>query len=385
MKPGSLISPALLGTFYVVSGHTTRAHEGIALGAGLVALAAGTAAMQSVVAQIGRRVSPSRPRALVLGATREAAKHSELLRSHRQGCEWVGFVSGDSKGRLHCADQQGERQFDNLDELLDSQEIDEVLHVGRCDGVDSAQVPYACAVRGLTLRTLVRSPLGAVGRYSTRRVGDGEYVISFEAVPEAGITLAAKRVLDIAGALIGLLACAFAWLWLGRRIKRESEGSVFFKQTRVGRNGRRFKLFKFRTMHVTAEDRLPELRKLNQLSGHVFKMKDDPRVTPIGRAMRRRYLDELPQFWNVLRGEMSLVGTRPPTCAEVEGYSAHHRRRLSMKPGMTGLWQLTGNGRVTDFEEIVQLDCKYIDTWSLWLDCRIIAGTFLKLFRGGGW
>jgi lipopolysaccharide/colanic/teichoic acid biosynthesis glycosyltransferase len=153
----------------------------------------------------------------------------------------------------------------------------------------------------------------------------------------------------------------------------------------VGRNGRRFKLFKFRTMHVTAEDQLRGLLKQNQMSGHVFKMKNDPRVTPLGRAMRRRYLDELPQFWNVLKGQMSLVGTRPPTCAEVANYSAHHRRRLSMKPGMTGLWQMTGNGRVTDFEEIVRLDCKYIDNWSLWLDCRIIAKTVLKMLRGGGW
>jgi exopolysaccharide biosynthesis polyprenyl glycosylphosphotransferase len=385
MRPGTLIGPALLGAYYLATGHAAGPHQEIVLGAGVIALAAGTAAMQSVVSQLGRKINPSRPRALVLGATREAARHSEVLRSHRKACEWVGFVSADNDGRLRCADHQGERHFENLEAVLDSHEVDEVIQVGRCDGVDSAQVPYACAVRGLTLRTLVRSPLGVAGRYTTRSVGNGEYVISFQTVPEAGVALVVKRALDIAGAMVGLLACAFVYLWLSRGIRRETEGSVLFTQTRVGRNGRRFKLFKFRTMHVTAEDQLGELLKQNQMSGHVFKMKDDPRVTPLGRAMRRRYLDELPQFWNVLKGEMSLVGTRPPTCAEVANYSAHHRRRLSMKPGMTGLWQMTGNGRVTDFEEIVRLDCKYIDNWSLWLDCRIIVKTVLKMLRGGGW
>jgi lipopolysaccharide/colanic/teichoic acid biosynthesis glycosyltransferase len=204
-------------------------------------------------------------------------------------------------------------------------------------------------------------------------------------VPEFGIGLTIKRVIDIVGALLGLIVCGFAYLFYGRRIRRETEGSVLFKQTRVGRNGRLFTFYKFRTMHVTAEDQLCELAKHNEMTGHIFKMRDDPRVTPLGRMLRRRYLDELPQFWNVLRGEMSLVGTRPPTPNEVANYSAHHQRRLSMKPGVTGLWQLHGNGTVSDFEEIVELDCRYIDNWSIGEDCKILAGTILKFCHGGGW
>jgi lipopolysaccharide/colanic/teichoic acid biosynthesis glycosyltransferase len=114
-------------------------------------------------------------------------------------------------------------------------------------------------------------------------------------------------------------------------------------------------------------------------------MREDPRVTPTGKTLRERHLDELPQFWNVLKGEMSLVGTRPPTTMEVEHYDPHHHRRLSMKPGVTGLWQVKGNGEINDFEEVVKLDCEYIDNWSLWLDLKIIAKTVVKVAAGGGW
>ncbi|HLW69472.1 MAG TPA: sugar transferase [Candidatus Binataceae bacterium] len=325
-------------------------------------------------------------RALVLGANREAAQRSEFFRSRRRGAsEIVGFVSGNGDGRLLLGDDEGEQVCESFESILDGCAIDEVLQIGQCPGLDGSQLPTICAERGITLRTLVRSPLGNAGRYTTECVGNGQYVISFEAVPEARIRLAVKRALDVVGALIGLIGCGVAYLLLARRIKQETEGSVIFRQTRVGRNGRLFKLYKFRTMHITAEERLKELINQNEMRGHVFKLCNDPRITPLGRAMRKRYLDELPQFLNVLKGDMSLVGTRPPTRAEVAKYSPHHQRRLSVKPGMTGFWQLTGNGKVTDFEEIVRLDCRYIDNWSLWLDCKIIGKTFIKLFRGGGW
>ena len=138
-------------------------------------------------------------------------------------------------------------------------------------------------------------------------------------------------------------------------------------------------------MYPDAEERLQELLARNEMNGSIFKMKDDPRVIPIGHVLRRRHLDELPQFWNVLRGEISLVGTRTPTPNEVSQYQPHHHRRLSMKPGLTGLWQLNGNGAVNDFEDVVKLDCEYIDTWSLWLDCKILAKTVVKVVRGEGW
>ena len=231
----------------------------------------------------------------------------------------------------------------------------------------------------------MRTPLAPAGRYRTQALGEGEYLLSHESVPPRGIPLAIKRLMDLVGATIGLFFCGLAYAVLARRIKRETKASVIFSQTRVGRNGRLFTVYKFRTMQVWAEKRQTELLKQNEMTGHMFKIRDDPRVTPLGRLLRKLYIDELPQFWNVFKGEMSLVGTRPPTPSEVACYEPHHQRRLSMKPGVTGLWQLYGNDEVTDFEEIVELDCRYIDTWSLLQDCRIIFRTILRVARGGGY
>jgi lipopolysaccharide/colanic/teichoic acid biosynthesis glycosyltransferase len=138
-------------------------------------------------------------------------------------------------------------------------------------------------------------------------------------------------------------------------------------------------------MRADSERLKAVLDSQNEMNGPIFKLKDDPRVTPTGRKLRRRHLDELPQFWNVLKGEMSLVGTRPPTGDETVAYLEHHQRRLSIKPGLTGLWQLNGNGAVKDFEEVVKLDCEYIDNWSLWLDAKIVAKTVSKVLRGDAW
>jgi lipopolysaccharide/colanic/teichoic acid biosynthesis glycosyltransferase len=138
-------------------------------------------------------------------------------------------------------------------------------------------------------------------------------------------------------------------------------------------------------MDASAEEQHEELLEQNEMKGHIFKIRNDPRITSLGRKLRKLYIDELPQFWNVFRGEMSLVGTRPPTPSEVKCYEPHHQRRLSMKPGVTGLWQLHGNDEVTDFEEIVELDCRYIDTWSNLQDCRIVFRTILRVARGGGY
>ena len=160
---------------------------------------------------------------------------------------------------------------------------------------------------------------------------------------------------------------------------------MLFKQERGGLNGRIFTIYKFRTMHVDAEKHLRQLLERNRVKGVMFKMENDPRVVSSGRFLRRTHLDELPQFWNVLKGDMSLVGPRPNPAREVADYGYHHYRRLSMKPGLTGLFQLKGHAAVPDFEEVVKLDCAYIDNWSLWLDCKIIVKTLLKLVRGSGW
>jgi len=200
----------------------------------------------------------------------------------------------------------------------------------------------------------------------------------------SAIALAIKRLIDIVGAIAGLILGALAYLVYNRRIRRESGSSVIFRQERVGELGHVFEMYKFRTMKTDAEVALESLRALNEMRGPVFKIRNDPRIIPIGKWLRRSHADELPQFWNVLKGEMSLVGPRPPTPAEVEHYESRHLLRLRVKPGLTGLWQLYGNS-VNDFEDIVKLDCRYINYWSLWLDLKILARTIPKILRGGGW
>ena len=166
-------------------------------------------------------------------------------------------------------------------------------------------------------------------------------------------------------------------------IKLTSRGPIFFKQVRLGLNGRTFTLYKFRSMKVGSEKEMEELKYYNEMSGPVFKMQHDPRVTPVGRFLRRTSIDEIPQLFNVLRGEMSLVGPRPPLPAETEEYDRWQRRRLSVKPGMTCLWQINGRNMV-DFKDWMNLDLLYIDNWSLWLDIRILLKTLLVVIKGDG-
>ena len=186
-----------------------------------------------------------------------------------------------------------------------------------------------------------------------------------------------KRMLDIIGALVGLVETGIAFLVFAPIIKKQSPGPVFFSQERVGRNGRRFQIYKFRTMYPDAEERKKELMAQNKMSGFMFKMDNDPRIFPIGHFLRKSSIDELPQFWNVLKGDMSLVGTRPPTVDEYEQYEVRHRKRLAMRPGLTGMWQVSGRSDIVDFEEVVALDAKYITEWTLSLDLKIIWKTVL--------
>lgn len=195
-----------------------------------------------------------------------------------------------------------------------------------------------------------------------------------------------KRCLDVAGALAGLGLTAFLYPFIALAIRLDSPGPVFFRQVRVGENGRLFTCWKFRSMHWGAELQKQELVSLNEMSGALFKIRNDPRVTRVGKFLRRTSLDEFPQFWNVLRGEMSLVGTRPPTPEEVAGYEYKHRKRICIRPGITGLWQVSGRNDIRDFDEVVRLDIEYIDQWSLWLDVKILMKTFrVLLVRNGAY
>lgn len=193
-----------------------------------------------------------------------------------------------------------------------------------------------------------------------------------------------KRAMDIAGGLVGTVIMLVLMVIFGPVIYIQSPGPIFFKQTRVGKNGRHFKIYKFRSMYVDAEERKKELMAQNKMSGLMFKMDNDPRITPIGRFIRRTSIDEFPQFWNVLKGDMSLVGTRPPTLDEVEKYELHHKSRLAIKPGITGMWQVSGRSDITDFEEVVRLDNEYIKNFSLSLDVKLLFKTVGVVFGKKG-
>ena len=220
-----------------------------------------------------------------------------------------------------------------------------------------------------------RSKIDDFGSYS---------VITYTRFQSSYKRLLIKRVMDIAGGLVGMLITLIFFPFVAIAIKADSPGPVLFSQVRIGRNGRRFKIYKFRSMYMDAEERKKELEKQNEMQGLMFKMENDPRITKVGKFIRKTSIDELPQFYNVLKGDMSLVGTRPPTEDEFEKYNQYYRRRISMTPGLTGLWQVSGRSEIDNFDDVVKYDLQYIDNWSLTLDIRILLRTVYVVVAGRG-
>ncbi len=194
-----------------------------------------------------------------------------------------------------------------------------------------------------------------------------------------------KRLMDIVGSCVGLCITGVACIFVVPAIKIADPGPAFFSQIRVGKNGRRFRMYKFRSMYTDAEERKKELMAHNEMKGAMFKMKNDPRIIKgIGTFIRKTSIDELPQFWNVLKGDMSLVGTRPPTEEEYDSYEMRYLRRLSVRPGITGVWQTSGRNKIHDFDDVVRLDTEYITNWSLSMDIRLLVKTVKVVFMEEG-
>ena len=240
-----------------------------------------------------------------------------------------------------------------------------------------------CIDMGVTARLIIdiykrrkaNSFVSSVGTYP---------IITYHTISLNGFESAIKRLIDILGSVFGIILASPIMLITAIAIKIDSPGPVMFKQTRVGKNGRHFKIYKFRSMYRDAEARKKELMEQNEIKGGVmFKMKDDPRITRVGKVIRKLSIDELPQFFNVLFGSMSLVGTRPPTLDEVDKYERNQWKRISIKPGITGMWQTSGRSTIDDFDKIVELDVEYIDNWSLWLDVKILFKTVIQIFKRG--
>lgn len=262
------------------------------------------------------------------------------------------------------------------------------------DQSEVAQLIEQC--REMAIPIHVRLPISnSGGRTFVEEVG-GFNVLTMTANYASPLQLLLKRLFDILGGLIGSFLAIIIILIIGPKIKKESPGPILFKQTRIGLNGKRFTFYKIRSMYMDAEERKKELMSQNRVSdGMMFKMDFDPRiignkivdgkqVTGIGEAIRSSSLDEFPQFFNVLKGDMSLVGTRPPTEDEWEKYKYHHRARLATKPGLTGMWQVSGRSTITDFEEVVKLDTDYILNWSLGLDLKILVKTIKAVWKKDG-
>jgi exopolysaccharide biosynthesis polyprenyl glycosylphosphotransferase len=389
IKAQMLAALILLSTMYLTkSEQISRLLLQTFLGTSFIALTIQKLAVRTTLEYLRRKQGVQVPKVLVVCNLSHAKTYSRVFKEHVSWhSEIVGFLmpeAGDGALPVSAEKPVLGGPMD-LPQVLLNHVVDEVVVVQPFGSTETERISLWCAERGLTLRMMVELPGSQTGIYRTHDLGKGLYLLSIEAVPHHVLQLFFKRALDVAGAIVGLIVCIPVYLWFRGKLSREAGASPLFVQTRVGKNGRRFALYKLRTMHNDAERRLRELLSNNQMRGHMFKLKDDPRVTPTGKQLRERHLDELPQFWNVLKGEMSLVGTRPPTATEVEQYDPRHHRRLSMKPGLTGLWQVRGNGEVNDFDEVVKLDCEYIDNWSFWLDLKIIAKTAVKVAAGAGW
>lgn len=284
----------------------------------------------------------------------------------------------------------------NVKEYLCRQWVDEVFVKLSDSEPYPSQLLDDLVVMGLTVHIsldAVERPMS--GEKYVERMGDFTVVTSsiHMASPKQ---MFYKRSLDLMGGIVGCLITLLLIIIIGPVIYLKSPGPIFFSQIRIGLNGKKFKIYKFRSMYMDAEERKAELMKDNKMDGFMFKLDYDPRIIGsekigkdgkpkgIGNFIRRTSLDEFPQFWNVLKGDMSLVGTRPPTVDEWEQYELHHRVRMATKPGITGMWQVSGRSDITDFEEVVRLDAEYIENWTVGLDIKILLKTVLAVLKNDG-
>lgn len=319
---------------------------------------------------------------LVLGTGPQALTFAQKLWEHPElGLTILGFMGEPADDLPARWPYLG--PVDDLPKLIHNRVVDEVaICLVTEDWALIESVVTLCETEGKIVRMPVPMPKLSIAT-SHVEVLDGIPVVSLLSGPRSALALAAKRATDVIGGLVGLVVLAPLLAGIAVAIKASDGGSVLYRQERVGLHGRRFMVTKFRSMVPQAEALLDGLRDQNEISGHAFKMTADPRVTRIGAFLRKSSLDELPQLWNVLRGEMSLVGPRPPLPTEVEGYDVWHRRRLSMKPGMTGLWQIEGRHE-PEFDQWVEKDLEYIDRWSPWLDIQIMLRTIPAMLRTEG-
>ena len=322
---------------------------------------------------------------VLVGTGQKAAQLADFLEAHPHwGFRVVGYLDDDNGGEIRRANRWNcLGRITDIESVLIREVVDELIFV-----IEKGKLPEYEKALMTAERHGVRAHISmdifphVLARPVLEEL-DGIPLLSFTTTPSNPLQLVIKRALDLAASLALFLATLPVQLLAALAIRLSSRGPVLFTQVRCGLNGRHFPLLKFRTMYAGAEDRLHEISHLNEMTPPVFKASKDPRLTPVGRVLRRLSIDELPQLWNVIRGDMSLVGPRPPLPEEVARYEPWQRRRLSMKPGITCLWQVSGRNDV-DFERWMALDLKYIDSWSPMLDLKILLKTVPAVLSGRG-
>jgi len=322
---------------------------------------------------------------LVVGTGKRAKEFANTILKHKEwGLKIIGFVDADPQ--LVAREFKEGKVIGLLDELPDILtrfQVDEVIFIVPKKWLDRIETAVLlCEQIGLKAKIAVDFYPHVIAK-TTLEEFHGIPLLTFNPAPHTEIATAIKREIDIFLALLLMILIAPFFVLIALAIKLTSPGPVFFKQERCGLNGRRFNILKFRTMVVNAEVLKSEIEKLNEMSGPVFKIKKDPRVTTVGRVLRKFSLDEIPQFINVLKGDMSIVGPRPPLPSEVGKYDLWQRRRLSIRPGITCLWQVNGRNGI-NFEEWMRLDLEYIDRWNLSLDMKIMLKTIPAILKGTG-
>jgi exopolysaccharide biosynthesis polyprenyl glycosylphosphotransferase len=323
-------------------------------------------------------------RAVIFGTGPHAQRVADMvLASPELDTKLTGFLDYHRTGMWRYRDIPLIGKPDRLEEIITNGQVDAVFVAVEPEDIPRSRSLFNTAEQmGVCVFVMPNVYYPTVSKIRPTYI-NGMPALVYRSAPENRVALFAKAVIDRVGALIGLALSAPIMLATSLLIKLESKGPVLFKQVRAGENGKNFHLYKFRTMCIDAEDKKAALSTRNEMSGPVFKIREDPRVTTIGRLLRKFSIDELPQFVNVLKGEMSLVGPRPPLPSEVSGYQPWQHRKLSVKPGVTCLWQINGRNQV-DFDEWMRLDLEYIDNWSLALDTKILLKTLPAVLKGTG-
>jgi len=336
--------------------------------------------------KIVRRKGKNKTKILVVGTGIRAQNFIETIEKHLSwGLEIIGLITGDpAKVGLDFHGRKVLGSNHDIETILHENPVDEVIICVSTKRFDQIrEVLEVCEREGVQ----VRLNSDFFGKLAKKVRVDHIYglpIISFITTPDNEWALAIKRLMDIVISGFLLIVLSPLFLIIALLIKITSRGPIFYQWNVIGLNKKPFRSWKFRTMILGADQMKAELEARNIMKGPVFKLEDDPRVTKIGKFLRKYSLDELPQLWSVLKGDISLVGPRPAGPQELQRYESWHRRKLSIKPGITCLWQVSGRNIISDFDEWVKLDFEYIDNWSLWLDIKILLKTIFAVLRGSG-